>query len=453
MTRLAAILLFLTPAAAQAHVAERGLVLLLPTGLYMTAGALAVLASVVVLTVLPARALRAAFRPRLLWRRAPGGGETVASLLSLSALAALVLAGLFGSRDPLVNPLPLTIWVLWWVGFTLAQAVFGDLWRWLNPWTGLHRLTGPLIAPAPPFRLPARLGYWPAVAGLLAFGWFELVDIAPADPTRLARAVAAYWAVTFAGMTLFGAGAWLARAECFTVFFGFVARLAPVRGVGGETRAGPPGAHLIGHPPLPVSGALFLLLALATVSFDGFSKTFFWLARIGVNPLAFPGRSAVVWENTAGLIAAWAALAAAFAVCVLAGLVLAGGRGRLREAFGRLALAITPIALGYHLAHYLPLLLVDGQYALAAAAGLLGLGEVHVTTSFFNTAGTVRLIWLTQAGAIVAGHIVAVAVAHRLALELFPDPRRAALSQIPLSALMVLYTLFGLWLLASPTGA
>jgi len=449
MTRLAAILLLLTPAAAQAHATGRGLVLLLPTGLYMTAGVLAVLASVVALTLLPASALRAAFRPRLLWSRALAGGETAASLLSLTALLALVLAGLFGTRDPLANPLPLTIWVLWWVGFTLAQAAFGDLWRWLNPWTGLYRL----IAPAAPFRLPARLGYWPAVAGLLAFGWFELVDIAPADPTRLARAVAAYWAVTFAGTILFGVEAWLARAECFSVFFDFIARLAPLRTTGSETRAGLPGAHLIAHPPLPVSGALFLLLALATVSFDGLSKTFFWLGRIGVNPLAFPGRSAVVWENTAGLIAAWAALALAFAVCVLAGLALAGGRGRFGEAFGRLALAIAPIALGYHLAHYLPVLLVNGQYALAAGADILGLGEVPVTTSFLNTTGTVRLIWLTQAGAIVAGHIVAVAVAHRLALELFPDPRRAALSQIPLSALMVLYTLFGLWLLASPTGA
>ncbi len=449
MIRLAAIVLFLTPAAAQAHATGRGLVLLLPTGLYMTAGALAVLASVIVLTVLPARALRATFRPRLLWSRPPGGGETAVSLAAFAVLAALVLAGLTGSRDPLANPLPLTIWVLWWVGFTLAQAVFGDLWRWANPWTGLHRL----VALAPPFSLPARLGYWPAVAGLLAFGWFELVDIAPADPTRLARAVAAYWAVSFAGMVLFGAEAWLARAECFTVFFGFIARLAPVRAHGGETRAAAPGADLLAHPPLPVSGALFLLLALSTVSFDGLSKTFFWLARIGVNPLAFPGRSAVVWENTAGLIGAWAALTLAFAVCNLAGLALAGERGRFRESFGRLALAITPIALGYHLAHYLPVLLVNGQYALAAVATILGLGEVHVTTSFFNTTQTVRLIWLTQAGAIVVGHIVAVAVAHRLALELFPDPRRAALSQIPLSALMVLYTLLGLWLLASPTGA
>jgi len=449
MIRAAAILLMLIPGAAQAHVAERGLVMLLPTDLYMTAGALAVLASVVALTLLPATALRAAFRPRLLWSSALGGGETAASLLSLAALTALVLTGLFGSRDPLANPLPLAIWTIWWVGFTLAQAMLGDLWRWANPWTGLHRLIGPV----PPFRLPALLGHWPAVAGLLGFGWFELVDIAPDDPARLARAVAAYWAVTFVGMCVFGAEAWLARAECFTVFFRFIARLAPVRASGGETRAGPPGAHLIAHPPLPVSGALFLLLALSTVSFDGLSKTFFWLARIGVNPLAFPGRSAVVWENTAGLIAAWAALALAFAACVRAGLALAGARGRFRETFGRLALAITPIALGYHLAHYLPVLLVNGQYALAAGAKILGLGEVPITTSFFNTTRTVRLIWLTQAGAIVVGHVVAVAVAHRLALELFPDPRRAALSQIPLSALMVLYTLLGLWLLASPTGA
>jgi hypothetical protein len=254
-------------------------------------------------------------------------------------------------------------------------------------------------------------------------------------------------------MILFGAEAWLGRAECFTVFLRFIARLAPLRVHGGETRAGPPGTHLIAQPSLPVSGALFLLLALSTVSFDGLTKTFFWLARIGVNPLAFPGRSAVMWENTAGLIGAWAALALAFAACVGAGLALAGTRGRFRETFGRLALAITPIALGYHLAHYLPVLLVNGQYALAAGAKMFGLGEVPVTTSFFNTSQTVRLIWLTQAGAIVVGHIVAVAVAHRLALELFTDPRRAALSQIPLSALMVLYTLLGLWLLASPTGA
>ena len=39
---------------------------------------------------------------------------------------------------------------------------------------------------------------------------------------------------------------------------------------------------------------IFILALLGTGSFDGFNETFVWLDLIGVNPLAFPGRSAVV---------------------------------------------------------------------------------------------------------------------------------------------------------------
>jgi hypothetical protein len=75
-----------------------------------------------------------------------------------------------------------------------------------------------------------------------------------------------------------------------------------------------------------------------------------------------------------------------------------------------------------------------------------------VTTGFFNRLDTVRLIWLTQAGAVVAGHVVAILLGHVLALRMFGRHRRAAIAQAPLAALMVGYTLFGLWLLASPRG-
>jgi len=57
---------------------------------------------------------------------------------------------------------------------------------------------------------------------------------------------------------------------------------------------------------------------------------------------------------------------------------------------------------------------------------------------------------LTQAVIVVAGHILAVLISHAVALSLFETPRRAALSQIPLAAFMIAFTLFGLWLLASP---
>ena len=83
---------------------------------------------------------------------------------------------------------------------------------------------------------------------------------------------------------------------------------------------------------------------------------------------------------------------------------------------------------------------------------MLGLGHFYVTTGFFNTPGTVHAIWLGQAGAVVAGHVVAILLAHTLALRAFGTGQRAALSQAPLAAFMVLYTFFGLWLLASPRG-
>ena len=41
---------------------------------------------------------------------------------------------------------------------------------------------------------------------------------------------------------------------------------------------------------------------------------------------------------------------------------------------GLLVWSIVPIALAYHIAHYLPSLLVDGQYAVAALSDPFGYG-------------------------------------------------------------------------------
>lgn len=77
---------------------------------------------------------------------------------------------------------------------------------------------------------------------------------------------------------------------------------------------------------------------------------------------------------------------------------------------------------------------------------------MHVTTGFFNTPDSVRAIFLTQAGAVVGGHVLAVILAHVLAMRALGSTRKAVLSQVPLALFMVAYTFFGLWLLASPRG-
>ena len=87
-----------------------------------------------------------------------------------------------------------------------------------------------------------------------------------------------------------------------------------------------PGLGLLRVRPLAVSGVAFVLPAHASsVSFDGLSKTYWWLARIGINPLDFPGRSAVALPNTWGLLATFVALLVCYcarsgwATCWLAG--------------------------------------------------------------------------------------------------------------------------------------
>lgn len=457
---MAAAMLAAGTGAAFAHAGDRGFVLLLPTGYYILGGALAVAVSFAVLALLPASALAraAGWRARLA-ARLPDG-RMITSLVSFAVLCGLLHAGFAGSRDPLSNPLPLVFWTVWWIGLTLAVGLFGNLWRWLDPWYGPWRLVSGMLPRGAPLALPAALGRWPAVALFLGFAWFELVDLAPEDPRRLATMLGLYWLASFVGMLLFGHAEWTRRVECFSVFFGLVSRLSPLgRNSDGALDLALPGARAAAQEPLSPSATFFLLLALAAVSFDGLSRTFAWLSWLGINPLEFPGRSAVMGPNTLGLVAAFAALAGVFFACVWLGCRLTGMGGATVRAAGLLVWSLLPIALAYHFAHYLTALAINGQYALAAISdplsrgwNLFGTAGYHVHAGATAGHESAWVIWNLQAAAIVAGHVFGVAIAHVQSLRLCGDERRAAAAELPLAALMVGYTVLGLWLLSTPTG-
>jgi len=454
----------LSPTPAFAHASERGHVLLLPTGYYIIGGAMAVAASFLVLAVLPPNLLGRAAALRLPLGRISDSARLWTSLLAFAVLAVLVAAGFAGSRDPLSNPLPLTVWTLLWVGLTLVQGALGNLWAWINPWYGPWRLVSAALPNVGGRTMPAWLGYWPAVFLFAGFAWFELVYPAPDDPARLALAVALYWAATFICMMIFGHEGWSRRGEFLSVFFHMVSRFGVVEASSegeGRTRRLSlcfPGAKLWRAKPLPPSGMYFLLLTLSSVSFDGFSKTFAWLGFNGVNPLEFPGRSALIGINNAGLALMFVALAAIYLLTVFVGERLAGSGHSFQNAAGLLVWSIVPIALAYHVSHYLTAFLVNGQYALVALSDPFGRGWNLFGTAHMNVAagltlgsGTAWLLWNLQAAAIIGGHVLAVLVAHALAFRLHPSPMKAALSQLPLTLLMIFYTVFGLWLLSTPT--
>ncbi len=456
--------LVLVASPALAHTSERAFVLLLPTGYYMTAGAIAVAATFLLLAFVPKGISdrMADARLRLFALKPPSPVAT--SLLAFAFLVLLVLSGFFGTHDPLENLLPLTIWTLWWIVFTILTAIVGNMWAYLNPWSGPLAVARMLLGwtgGAHPLTLPRSLGYSLAIVQFLAFAWFEKINIAPADPERLALTVCVYWSVNLVAALLFG-GEWFERAEPFSIFFRFVARLSPLvweKADGERVRLSlaMPGAALLDRPPLPLSGVVFLLLTLTLESFDGLSETFWWLGRNGINPLEFPGRSAVMWINTYGLLGSWVVLMAVYTFAVGLGWLIAGRPGSLVALLGTLVFSIMPIALGFHFAHYLTAVLVDLQYAVAAASdpfhsgmNLLGYDESMVTTSFLSTHEGTRLIWNAQTIGIVVGHVLGILLAHELACRLIADYRAAVVSQAPLALVMVAYTLFGLWLLSSP---
>jgi hypothetical protein len=339
-------------------------------------------------------------------------------------ILALLWAGLHGSRDPLENLLTLTVWVLWWVVIVLLHPVIGNLWVWLNP-LGWVDAKARLAFPA----------YVPAFIIFAGFAWFQLVSPSPEDPSVLAKAVTLYLAAGFAGVAVFGTGPWLKSGDPFAVFMRLLAAAAPLhRGDDGVVRLRLPGGGLSRQEALPLAGVAFVLLTLASVSFDGFANTFTWLSWGGINPLDYPGRTAAMAHNTLGLIGAFATLAILYAMSC---------RGS-RPVMGRFVYSLIPISIAFHFAHYLTDLLVNGQYLLV----VLGLQQSHPTASFLNTASGAFTIYSVQTIAIVAGHVMGVAVGHLVAIDLAPG--KSFRLEWPLAVLMIAYTAFGLWTLSAP---
>jgi hypothetical protein len=378
------------------------------------------------------------------------------SLRCLAALAFLLTlaAGFFGAQDPYRNLAPTMVWVLWWVGFAFVCALVVDLWALASPLALFPEGRGLM-------RYPPGMGAWPAVALFFCFAWAELVWRDNDVPSYLAAALLAYAAITWAGMLLFGRAAWLEHAEAFSLAFGILGRFAPLELAGRELRLRAPGAGLVGEREPSISMLVFVLLMLATVTFDGFMETALYQSLATSAQQEFPGLLFGLSERGLGESEVLATLAlVAFPIVLLGAYWLtAWGMARLAGAasVSRVArafvLSLVPIAVAYHLAHYFSLLLTAGQFVIPLASDPFGFGW-----NLFGTAGykvdlgilSPYVFWYSAVVLIVAGHAIAVFVAHLEAWRLFGNRRDALASQMPLLVLMVAYTMLSLWILAQP---
>ncbi len=115
--------------------------------------------------------------------------------------------------------------------------------------------------------------------------------------------------------------------------------------------------------------------------------------------------------------------------------------------------SLVPIAIAYQVAHYYTYLLIQGQAVIGHLSDPFGWGwNVFGTAGYEIKPGIVdaAFVWYSQVALIVAGHVVAVYLAHLISLRFFGSPGKALRSQFPMLALMILYTISSLWILSQP---
>jgi hypothetical protein len=460
---LAAASVAVLPDAALAH----GLVgrqdLPIPRWLFAWAAAVVLVVSFVALAVLwPRPRLEEPFERRV-WR-APAMLEPLCGVIGIAAFAFVVYAGFAGTQTATANLAPTVIYVIFWVGIPFASAVLGDVFAAFNPWRAVARGVAWVAGRATrgrlpePMAYPAWLGRWPAMAGILAFAWVELVYVNRDDPSLLAALALLYAATQLIGMSVFGIETWTRRADAFAVYFNLFSKLAPLHWRDRTLFRRPP---LSGAPRLDLTPGTVALLCtmIGTTSFDGFSQGSLWTGTNGIAPelqqrfinLGFSQETALEITFTIGLV---------LMVCFVGGLYRAGiagmgsigGRHKPGELAQRFVHSLIPIALAYVVAHYFSLLAYQGQAMASLVSDPLGDGS----DIFGSAASTIDYgvisatgIWYVQVAALVLGHAAGLTLAHDRALVVYRRVRDATRSQYWMLAVMVGFTSLGLWLLSA----
>jgi hypothetical protein len=387
--------------------------------------------------------------------------EILGGLFGVGAFAAVVYAGFAGAQTETANLANTAIFVLFWIGIPVLSVLFGDVFRLINPWRAVGRVFGTLMkrfggdAMPEPLAYPERLGRWPAVAGIMAFAWVELVYSGRSQPDQLAGMAVAYAATQLVGMSLYGVEKWCSRADAFGVYFNLYSRISPLHWRRGtlETRQ-----FLSGLPSLSVVPGTVALLCtmIGTTSFDGFSQGPTWTSlaphlQSFFKHFALSQEHALEAGYTVGLFGAVLFVSGLYRLGIKGMRGIGGPLGE-SELSRRFVHSLVPIAFAYVLAHYCSFLLYQGQAIAYLASDPLGDGsDIFGTASSTIDYGVISAtgVWYVQVVGLVLGHAAGLVLAHDRALVLYKRARDATRSQYWMLAVMVGFTSLGLWLLSA----
>lgn len=371
------------------------------------------------------------------------GLRALAKALVLGAFVIFLVAAWLGVDDRgEQNPAPTWFYVWFWVGLVPASVLLGPFWASVNPLrtvaSGLRALLR--IRPLP---LPEAVGHWPAVGGLAAFLWLELVHDDAGSPRVVAAFVTTYAVLHVVAGLVFGSR-WFVTCEAFEVYAGMVAHASPVfRGPDGRVGIRNPFRNLAATPRVPDLTPV-VVLVLGSTGFDGLSRTTWWSGLV-----AGTSRAGYLVMGTVGLFGCVAVVAASYGAAVVS--MRPFMSARIGSLSGEFAHALVPVAIGYTVAHYFSFAIFQGQQGVILGTDpvqrgwdLFGLGDAAVDYTLVS-ATTIAFV---QVAAIVVGHVVAVLAAHDRTVAL-ARPGDVLRAQSAMVAVMVLYTCVGIGLVAA----
>ena len=387
-----------------------------------------------------------------------------------------IATGFLGHRDPLRNFGLTFFWIIFVLLFTYLTAFLGNFYAALNPWRTLVKVLDRMWRGFARGRLayPQWLADWPALLLYLGFIWFELFGTG--RPKPLATFLSAYTLLNIAGVWLIGARAWFRHCEFFSLFFRLIALMAPIDyqpgapGQRGRVALRWPFAGLMRERPEHLSTVAFALAMLSTTAFDGLKATQTWSMLFWGDPSGWmtqwhgiPPINAIavfmpwyrVWE-TICLLASPFVYLGLYLLTVWLAKSLTGSQRPVRELALDFGYSLLPIALVYHLTHYATLVLSHGLKIISLTSDPFGwkwnlFGTLHSFRA--PILPELGVIWHAQVGLILAGHVISVWLAHRIALRVFASRGPAMASQLPMLVLMIGLTIAGLWILVQPLTA
>jgi hypothetical protein len=255
-------------------------------------------------------------------------------------------------------------------------------------------------------------------------------------------------------MYLFGAKQWLEKGDVFSVYYHIMGSFGIFKITQNDnlkTTKVKLRFPVIGLTELKTPTILFVIfhvILLGTISFDGLSETRLWT---NIEILLIPSIGKALTETLGIFFVPSLFFVLLWIVCKTVSIITK--EKSTETIMTSFVFSLTPIAIAYHIAHYLSYILITGQLIIPVISDPFGYGwNIFGTSNYTLNIGIINAknAWYSSVIIIILGHIFSVIISHVNALKVFSETSIAIKSQIPILILMIFYTALSLWIIAQP---